>query len=551
MKSEHRSLLAIALSTGVLILWFTVIAPPPRPGTETVAAPAPAETSIPEVIAPSPVVAPPAPVFNAPQDDPQGKIALETSTLQNDLVTLKITSDGAVVTSWSLKNYTANGESAAAVEMVQDNGRFLETPLDASLGVPERPRYKLVRASNEEAVYVWQGSQIQLTKTIRLQPNQYVADVTLQVENRSHQAMEVKPGLTMQTPVKIPKAAGGFLSALKPKSNEGNKAVYYLAGKTERRPSQELAGKSQVFSGNLYWAGMEDRYFLAAILPRVQSEGTSVEYRSHDHSMNTTVGLAKTMIAPAASTQFHFSVFAGPKDIEHLKAVGLRLDEAIDYGWFSFVAVPILHLLKFFYRVVPNYGLAIILLTVFIKLLMQPLTKKSMKSMKAMQVLQPRMKELQAKYKNDRMRLNQEMANLFRAHKVNPASGCLPMLAQFPIYIALWKVLWNAIELYHAPFFGFYHDLSAPDPYFITPIILGLFMFAQQKMTPTASMDPAQAKAMLIMPVMFSAFMLFLPVGLVVYILVNTAMTVIQQGMYNKGLRMRDVLRGKFTPVTS
>ena len=228
-----------------------------------------------------------------------------------------------------------------------------------------------------------------------------------------------------------------------------------------------------------------------------------------------------------------------------LQKGGARLDEAIDYGFFGIVAIPLLHLLKFFYQVVHNYGLAIILLTILIKLLLHPINKRSMGSMKAMQNLQPKLKELREKYKNDKQRLNMEMMNLFKLHKVNPMGGCLPMHAQFPIYIALYKVLWNSVELYRAPFFWFYKDLSAPDPYLISPILLGIAMFAQQKLMPAATMDPAQRKMMMFMPLMFCVFMLFLPSGLTIYILVNTVFSILQQWMVNKGIRMRDVLSGK------
>ena len=138
------------------------------------------------------------------------------------------------------------------------------------------------------------------------------------------------------------------------------------------------------------------------------------------------------------------------------------------------------------------------------------------------------------------------MMQLFKRNKVNPMSGCLPMVLQFPVYIALYRVLWNSIELYQAPFFWFYKDLSAPDPYFITPVLLGIAMFAQQKMTPTATADPAQQKMMMMMPLMFSVFLAFLPVGLVIYILVNTVFTVIQQWMNNNDIRIRDLIKGKF-----
>ena len=166
--------------------------------------------------------------------------------------------------------------------------------------------------------------------------------------------------------------------------------------------------------------------------------------------------------------------------------------------------------------------------------------------MKAMQQLQPRLKKLQEKYKDDKARLNQETMQLFKTHGANPAGGCLPMLLQFPVYIALYRVLWNSIELYHAPFFWFYKDLAAPDPYYITPVLLGLFMVLQQKLMPSASADPAQKKMMMLMPVMFAGFMLFLPMGLVLYILVNTVTSVAQQYLYNNDIRLRDAIRGKF-----
>ncbi len=210
------------------------------------------------------------------------------------------------------------------------------------------------------------------------------------------------------------------------------------------------------------------------------------------------------------------------------------------------IAVPILYVLKFFYSLVHNYGVAIILLTILVKLLLHPINVKSLKSMKAMQQLQPRLKELQAKHKGDKQKLNQETMQLFRAHKVNPMGGCLPMVLQLPIYIALYKVLWSSIELFHAPFFWFYRDLSAPDPYMITPILLGVFMLAQQHIMPSASADPAQKKMMMLMPIMFTGFMLFLPVGLVIYILVNTATSVTQQYMYNKGIGIMDLIRGRW-----
>ncbi|MBU4484698.1 membrane protein insertase YidC, partial [bacterium] len=183
--------------------------------------------------------------------------------------------------------------------------------------------------------------------------------------------------------------------------------------------------------------------------------------------------------------------------------------------------------------------------TILIKILLYPISHKSMKSMKRMQQLQPQLKKIKEKYGSDKQRVNVETMQLFKTYKVNPMGGCLPMVLQFPVYIALYKVLWNSIELFQSPFFWFYKDLSAPDPYYITPILLGFAMLAQQKLTPTVSADPTQQKMMMLMPIMFTAFMLFLPAGLVLYILVNTLFTIAQQWMNNNDIKVMDLLRGK------
>jgi YidC/Oxa1 family membrane protein insertase len=194
-----------------------------------------------------------------------------------------------------------------------------------------------------------------------------------------------------------------------------------------------------------------------------------------------------------------------------------------------------LELMKFFYRVIPNYGVAILLLTLLVRLIMFPLQHKSMKSMKKMQELQPYLKGLQEKYKNDKEKLNKEMMQFMKTHKVNPMGGCLPMLLQLPVFIALYKVLGNAVELYKSPFIFWISDLSSKDPYYVLPILMGIMMFLQQKMTPNPTMDPTQAKMMLFfLPVIFTIFMLSLPSGLTLYIMFSTLLGIVQQYMMNK-----------------
>ena len=229
-------------------------------------------------------------------------------------------------------------------------------------------------------------------------------------------------------------------------------------------------------------------------------------------------------------------LFAGPKEYNRLRAFNVGLDRVISLGWFilwdlalvTWLAKGLFYLLQEFYKISHNYGLAIILLTLVIRVFLAPLSYKSFKSMKSMQKLQPEIRKIQKKYKGDRAAMNKAVMELYKTHKVNPLGGCLPMLLQLPIFIGLYNLLANTIELRHSPFFLWIHDLSAKDPYYILPIIMGITMLIQQKMTPS-TMDPTQSKLMLFMPIMFTFFFLNFPAGLVLYWMVNNLLTIGQQ----------------------
>jgi len=196
--------------------------------------------------------------------------------------------------------------------------------------------------------------------------------------------------------------------------------------------------------------------------------------------------------------------------------------------------------MKFFYSIIANYGVAILILTLLVRLLMFPLQHKAMKSMKRMQELQPHLKSLQEKYKDDKEKLNREMLSFMKTHKMNPMSGCLPILIQLPVFIALYKVLANSVELYRSPFMFWITDLSMKDHYYILPLLMGGMMFVQQKMTPNPTMDPTQAKIMLyMMPVIFTVLMLNLPSGLTLYIMFSTLLGIVQQIATNKILEAK------------
>lgn len=229
------------------------------------------------------------------------------------------------------------------------------------------------------------------------------------------------------------------------------------------------------------------------------------------------------------SNSLNFDYILVRKNYDDLTALGRNLKLTIDFGIWEIIAVPILKGLQFFYEVFPNYGIAIILLTIFIRMLTFPLQYKSFKSMKKMQVIQPELKELREKHKDDPQRMQKETMALFKKAKANPVGGCLPLLLQMPIFFAFYKVLYSAVELVDAPFYWWIHDLSEKDPYYILPVLMAGAMFLNTKLTPTATADPAQQKIMMFMPLIFGFIMKDLPSGLTLYIFISTLVGMLQQ----------------------
>ena len=242
------------------------------------------------------------------------------------------------------------------------------------------------------------------------------------------------------------------------------------------------------------------------------------------------VGLEYESVQSAATASHIF--YAGTKELEILEEKGNHLVRMIDYGWFgnkfAFLVKPLLKVLAYFYGVTQNYGWSIIFLTIIIKLLFFPLTHKSFKSMKGMTKIQPYVKVIQERNKDDRKQMNEELLELYKKHKVNPVGGCLPMLLQIPVFIALYHALFFSIELRGAPFIGWITDLSVADPYYVTPVLMGITMFLQQRMTPSIG-DPMQQKIMMFLPIVFTFLFVSFPAGLVIYWTVNNMLTISQQ----------------------
>lgn len=295
----------------------------------------------------------------------------------------------------------------------------------------------------------------------------------------------------------------------------------------------EKTGINSKDKGAVNWGAIESNYFLFAILPGPGNAELSGLYKSEVFNMAVA---QEANIAPGQTQTLKCSYYMGPADRAILADMPNKLADAVDFGWFHIIAVPLLKLLNWFYKYVHNYGVAIVLLTVLIKLIFWPLSQKSYKSMDQMKRLQPMLTKLREKYADDKERLNQEVMALYKTYKVNPAGGCLPMVVQIPVFFGLYKALLGSIELRHAAFIShvpftdlvWLADLSVKDPYYVTPLIMGATMFVQQKMTPTGG-DNMQAKIMLLMPVVFTFMFLNFPAGLVVYWLVNNVLSIGQQ----------------------
>ena len=288
--------------------------------------------------------------------------------------------------------------------------------------------------------------------------------------------------------------------------------------------------------GEIKWFSFGGEYFSAILIPPPDAKDLTLSVKGSEKDiLKATISPAPSAIPPQQSVKIPYRVYLGPKDENQLKAIGVGAEKLVDFGWFTIVAKPLLWFVNLTHTVTKNFGIDIILISILIKIIFLPLTQISFKSMKEMQKVQPEMNRLKETYKNDKARLQQEIMLLYKRRKVNPMSGCLPMVIQIPVFIALYNALQNTIEMRHAPFFLWIQDLSAKDPIYITPLIMGATMVIQQKMTPTAA-DPAQAKMFLLMPVMFTFLFLSFPSGLVLYWLVNNILSIAHQYYLNKKL---------------
>ena len=379
--------------------------------------------------------------------------------------------------------------------------------------------YRVISKSSNRAVLAYEDAHLSVSRKYEFLPNLNTVDQEISIQFKGKPTPQTV-SVELRSRLEIPKV-----------ENEHRQFMINKKGGQDSFDVSSLKDSKEELS-EVHWIGFSSRYFINAMVDQ-SAEGRRPRFQSH-LLQNGEVSASLIYNPTGDNVQISLRNYFGPKDSTFMAKISPRLGMAVDFGWFTIFALPLLQGLKLFYGVINNFGIAIILLTLLVKILTFPLTYKSMKSMKDMQRIQPQLAALREKYANDKESLNREMLQLMKKHGYNPLSGCLPMIIQMPIYIALYNVLNNSIELYGQPFFGWIHDLSQKDPYFVTPVVLGLMMFLQQKMTPNTSTDPAQQKMMMMMPVMFGFMMLWLPSGLTLYMLVNSVATIFQQVLINR-----------------
>ena len=378
---------------------------------------------------------------------------------------------------------------------------------------------------------------IQMIKTFEAVPDSYILIYSVQLINRS---MEVKPleALYFFGEQRLADSGGGMHQV----AHEG--PVFFYDESLQTESTDNIENELTVTMMN--WLGLEDQYFIGAVAPETPvkngffragmyfPESKFQPRGERKLSPYFGVALPSTDLKPNLQVESNFKLYYGPKADAELVKFGNKLEMSHDMT-LEVLAGPLLDLLRFIYGLVGNYGVAIIILTIIVRLVLFPLTYKGMKSMKRMQQLTPRMKKLQEKYKKNKEKLNKEMMDLYRKNKVNPLGGCLPLLLQIPVFFALYSSLSSAVELRHAPFIFWISDLSQPDGLGITPLLMGVSMFIQQKMTPqTAMMDSTQVKIMQMLPFIFTVFSFTFPSGLTLYWVTSNILSIAQQQIINR-----------------
>ena len=389
--------------------------------------------------------------------------------------------------------------------------------------------YRLAAGASELRVpLTWtDGQGVTVTKTFVLRPGQYAIDIVYDVNNASATDWKAASYVQFLRHMYSQKRSMFDVESYAyrgPAVYDGKRPV-----KLDASDDEDAQYSQSIADG--WMAEMQHHFVSAAVPPRGQAYEYTVR-REGEHSLISYRGPLQTVVA-GGTAGFSEKLFVGPKLQDQLKATGPKLELTVDYGKLTIISQPLFWLLQQVHKVVGNWGLAIIIVTFLLKLLFYKLTETSGRSMAKMRAIQPRIKSIQDRYKDDREQLAKQMMEIYKREKINPVAGCLPIVVQIPVFLAFYWVLLESVEMRQAPFFGWIQDLSSKDPYFILPIIMGAAMFGQFKLNP-APPDPVQAKMFAFMPVIMTVMMAWFPAGLVLYWITNTGLSIAQQWKINK-----------------
>jgi YidC/Oxa1 family membrane protein insertase len=556
---QARIFIAILLSFLVFFAWEMIfgtheaVRPPvtePAEQAEVAEVAKPPERPV-EAVSPSGADTTPSDTGSAPAAaQPASAPAARTITVENPYYRLVVDERGGTVRSVELRQYRQSvARDAPPYRLVGEDlpGGTLQLALSPEGGdelgqvlfSADSPTEKMVvdRGTRTLVFTYWRSDGIGIEKRFTFQPDSYLIDLDITVKNNGSRTLAPRLRLALQQAEETGKGARYGFSG----------PSVLIDDHLSQIDVDDIEDQGRL-QGKIGWIVIQDRYFLSALVPP-PVPGASVQLAHQNNVIRSDLVLPPDTLAPGQVRTYTYRVFFGPKRSEVLKPFGLELERVVDFGMFDFIAKPCLWFMNWIYGFIPNYGIAIIILTILTKVLLWPLGNKSYKSMNEMRRMQPLMAEIREKYKNDKKKMNEEMMNLYRVYKVNPLGGCLPMLVQLPVFFALYRMLYEAIELRHAPFFGWINDLSAPDRLFsfdfsiplmeppygipVLTIIMGATMFLQQKMTPTPG-DPTQAKMMTFMPLIFTFIFINFSSGLVLYWLVNNLASIAQQSYVYK-----------------
>ena len=472
--------------------------------------------------------------------------AAKIISVETPLYKAKISENGAGFTSFILKNYRETVAKDSPLKEIIPQESAFETVLvgydGKSLGGLDKAIFSAnlnadtlhVEEGSQKITFSWTSGQgVSIEKTYRFSADSYMIGLDVTVKNGSDRSIQDKLYVALKGSAPNAKRAYGF---------EGPSA--YINDDLEEVKIKDIAEKN-TYTGSIKWIAMQDRYFMTSIIPDHAAEASMRLYVTENKLLEAQFLNPVSDIRPSTLQTYQYFLFFGPKSMKILNEAGHDLSKALNFGFFDILAKPCVWLMNKLYSVIPNYGIAIIILTILIKIALWPLGSKSYKSMSEMKRIQPLMKEIREKYKDDKKKMNEEVMGLYRTYKINPLGGCLPMVVQLPVFFALYRMLYQAIELRHAPFFLWIDDLSAPDRLFhfnidkipfmeppygipVLTLIMGATMLLQQKMSPPMG-DPTQAKMMMFMPIIFTVIFINFSSGLVLYWLVNNILSIAQQ----------------------